>query len=69
MTIDADYSLSGPTICRLMRRHKVTIDILAKRYQLSKSRIRQVRREGVRGFLGSEWHYMITGRWLDLEPF
>lgn len=57
--------LSGRMICRLMRRHRVTISDLSTRFAITKKRIREVRSVGVRGFLASEWHYMVTGVWLD----
>lgn len=57
--------LSGAMICRLMRQHNATIQDLADRFKITKKRIREVRLSGVTGFLASEWHYMITGAWLD----
>lgn len=57
--------LSGVMICRLMRKHHITIQGLSERFQITKKRIREVRACGVAGFLASEWHYMITGAWLD----
>ena len=57
--------LSGPMIRRLMRRHCVTIQMLSDRFRITKKRIREVRVAGVAGFLASEWHFMITGKWLD----
>lgn len=57
--------LSGPMICRLMRRNRVTIRGIADRFQITKKRIREVRTSGVTGFLAGEWHFMITGIWPD----
>lgn len=52
-------------ICRLMRRHRVTIQGIADRFQITKKRIRQVRTSGVTGFLAAEWHFIITGTWRE----
>lgn len=57
--------LTAAMICRLMRKHHITIQTLSERFQITKKRIREVRARGVTGFLASEWHYMITGVWLD----
>jgi hypothetical protein len=42
-----------------------TIRSLAGEYQLTLKRVREVREHGVHGFLASEWHFLITGKWLD----
>lgn len=63
--MDYDFGLSGQFICQLMRKHKKTIDSLAAEHSITKSRVRDVRANGVRGFLAAEWHYLITGKWLD----
>lgn len=55
--------LSGPMICTMMRRHRITIGTLAQRFNLTKKRIRTVRASGVSGFLAEEWTFMITGAW------
>lgn len=55
--------LSGEMVRRMMRSHKVTIDDLAARFSLTKTRIRKVRADGVSGFLAEEWTFFITGRW------
>lgn len=60
-----DYELPGAMIRRLMRKHGVTIRSLAQKFNLTMKRVREVRTHGARGFAASEWHYMITGVWLD----
>lgn len=65
MAVLPNRRLSGAMICRLMRRHRVTIRALASRYQLTQKRVREVRTRGVEGFAASEWHFLICGRWLD----
>lgn len=60
-----DYRLPGAMVRRLMRKHGVTIRELAYKFGLTMKRVRQVRNEGARGFTASEWHFMITGVWLD----
>lgn len=61
-----NYRLSGPMVRRLMRRHGVTIRSLAQQYNITMKRVREVRNEGVRGFAANEWHFIITGAWLDM---
>lgn len=65
MTTIPDYRLSGAMVRRLMRKHGVTIRSLANKFGMTMKRVREVRANGVRGFLASEWHYMVTGQWLD----
>ncbi|MYM92606.1 hypothetical protein [Duganella vulcania] len=60
-----DYRLPGTMVRRLMRKHCVTIRSLSQKYNVTMKRVRQVRADGARGFAASEWHYMITGSWLD----
>jgi hypothetical protein len=60
-----DYRLPGAMIRRLMRKHGVTIAALAKKFNITMKRVREVRLTGARGFAASEWHFMITGAWLD----
>lgn len=62
-----NYRLSGAIVRRLMRKHKVTIRSLAQSFNITMKRIREVRDSGVLGFAASEWHYMITGVWLDSQ--
>lgn len=57
--------LTGTQLCLLMRQHKRTIAQLARDNGITQARVRQVRAEGVSGFLASEWHYFVTGQWLD----
>jgi hypothetical protein len=57
--------LTGLAIRKLMRKHGKTIRSLAGEYQLTLKRVREVREHGVHGFLASEWHFLITGKWLD----
>ncbi|NEX60229.1 hypothetical protein [Noviherbaspirillum galbum] len=64
MNIAQHCQLSGKEIRRLMRVHRITIDAIATRYDLTKKRVREVRMTGVSGFLASEWHFLITGIWL-----
>lgn len=61
-----DYNLPGAMVRRLMRSRGITIRALANRHGLTLARVREVRAHGVRGFLASEWHFMITGAWLDI---
>lgn len=64
MKIAEHCELSGADARRLMRTHRVTIEDIDARFNLTKKRIREVRNVGVNGFLASEWHYLITGIWL-----
>jgi hypothetical protein len=64
MKIAEHCKLSGAEIRRLMRIHRVTIESIAARFNLTRKRVREVRIAGVTGFLASEWHYLITGTWL-----
>lgn len=63
-----DYKLPGAMVRRLMRKHGVTIRSVAEQYNITMKRVREVRANGVHGFAASEWHYMITGAWLDDLP-
>lgn len=65
MTGQSQGRLSGTMVCRLMRRHHVTIEDLATRFNITRTRIRTVRLSGVTGFQAQEWVFMITGRWPD----
>jgi hypothetical protein len=60
-----DYKLPGSMVRRLMRKHGVTIRTIAQKYHITMKRVREVRQDGARGFAASEWHFMITGVWLD----
>ena len=55
--------LSGPMVRTMMRKHKVTIASIASKFNLTKKRVREVRAQGVTGFLAQEWTFMITGQW------
>ena len=68
MPFNPDYRLPGAMVCRLMRKHGVTIRALAAKHNITMKRVREVRVSGVRGFLANEWHYLITGQWLDQRP-
>lgn len=57
--------LSGKLIVRLMRKHKKSIREIAKEYSITMKRVREVRANGVEGFLAKEWIYLITGKWPD----
>lgn len=65
MTNIPDYKLPGSMVRRLMRRRGITIRELAERFNITMKRVREVRKEGVSGFSANEWHFMITGTWLD----
>lgn len=55
--------LTGSTIRRLMRRYGVTMRDIKAQYGITLKRIREVRANGVNGFLAEEWFKIITGRW------
>lgn len=63
--MDRHDILSGPMVCRLMRKHRVTIAGLAANHQITQKRVREVRAKGVSGFLALEWVFLITGAWPD----
>jgi hypothetical protein len=55
--------LTGPTLCRLMRRHQVTIRLLAQRMAIPMCRIRQVRQTGLADrHAARDWLEAITGQ-------
>lgn len=56
--------LSGEEVCKLMRKHGLTIKALAQKWDITQKRVREVRQAGVSGFSADEWHYLITGVWL-----
>lgn len=60
--------LSGAIVRRLMRLHRVTIAGLAAKHKLTQKRVREVRKNGVEGFLADEWRYLVTGKWPDNPP-
>lgn len=55
--------LTGFRIRHLMRKHRVTMRQLKERHGITLVRIRQVRKDGVRGFMAEDWFRLITGRW------
>jgi hypothetical protein len=65
VAISQALQLPDAAVRHLMRKHGVTIRVLAQRFDLTMKRVREVRAKGVSGFAASEWHYMITGAWLD----
>ncbi len=55
--------LSGATLCRLMRRHHVTIRLLAQRLDISMKRVRFRRQEGIADRHGArDWIEALTGK-------
>lgn len=60
-----DYKLPGAMVRRLMRKHGVTIKSMALQHQITMKRVRELRKDGARGFAASELHFLITGVWLD----
>ena len=56
-------ALSGAEIVRLMRLHRRTLRAIKAEYGIKLKRIRQVRAEGVSGFMAEDWFRIITGRW------
>ena len=64
MPTTQDLTLPAATIRQLMRQNCVTIRGLARKYNISLTRIREVRASGVHGTLAEEWFYLITGKWL-----
>lgn len=68
MLTNPDYRLPGTMVRRLMRKRGITIQALAAKHNITLKRVREVRANGVCGFLAREWHYLITGQWLDQGP-
>jgi hypothetical protein len=65
----AQLVFTGRMISRLMRRNKVTIEEIARQHSLTKKRVREVRTKGAsKGFSSNEWHWLITGKWLEDLP-
>jgi hypothetical protein len=55
--------VTGPTLCRLMHRHHVTIRLLAQRMDIPMTRIRVCRQEGIKDrHVARDWVEAITGR-------
>lgn len=55
--------LTGHRICALMRKHKITMRDIKERHGITLKRIREVRSDGVRGFMAEDWFRIITGHW------
>ena len=55
--------LTGHRICSLMRKHGVTMRAIKAQHGITLKRIRQVRAEGVSGFMAEDWFRIIVGRW------
>lgn len=65
--MDRHNTLSGSMVCRLMRKHHVTIAGLAAKHNITQKRVREVRAHGVSGFLSMEWCFLISGEWPDQQ--
>ena len=63
--MDKHHTLSGAMVCRLMRKHRVTIAGLAAKHRITQKRVREVRAKGVSGFSALEWVFLISGAWPD----
>jgi hypothetical protein len=61
----SSMTLTGPQICALMRRHRVTIRDIKSRFNVTMKRTRFVREHGVTGALAADWTWMISGVWPD----
>jgi hypothetical protein len=61
VNFDRAFDFSGKEICRLMRKHKVTIKMLSRRMKITMWRIRLVRSAGVCGHCACEFYEAITG--------
>ncbi len=59
--IDAAFQMTGPELCSLMRKHRVTIRDLKQRTGITMKRIRTVRETGLGGHAAIDWHEAITG--------
>ncbi len=57
--------LEGSAIVGLMRKYRVTMRDLKAKHCITLKRIREVRANGVSGFLAQEWVWLITGHWPD----
>lgn len=61
-------AISGWNICRLMRKHKMTIRGLASRMNITMKRVREVRQNGVAGHcMCLDWYEAITGTGIFLS--
>ena len=59
--IDAVFQMTGPELCSLMRKHRVTIRDLKTRTGFTMKRIRERRETGLIGHAAIDWHEAITG--------
>jgi hypothetical protein len=59
--IDAAFQMTGPELCSLMRKHRVTIRDLKQRTGFTMKRIRERRESGLGGHAASDWHEALTG--------
>jgi hypothetical protein len=59
--IDAAFQMTGPELCSLMRKHRVTIRDLKTRTGITMKRIRERRESGLGGHAAIDWHEAITG--------
>ena len=60
--------LTGTMVQRLMRRHRVSMRDIKAKHHITLKRIREVRANGVEGFLAAEWLFLITGQWPGTRP-
>ena len=60
---DALYAAMGPAVEVSGGSAANTIAGIASKFNLTKKRVREVRAQGVTGFLAQEWTFMITGQW------
>ncbi|MBW8830741.1 MAG: hypothetical protein JF606_15190 [Burkholderiales bacterium] len=56
-------TLTGADIVRLMRRHHRTLRGIKADHGITLKRVREVRAQGVTGFMAEDWFRIITGRW------
>jgi hypothetical protein len=61
MDFNNSFRFSGPEVCGLMRKHRVTIKRLASAMQIPQWRIRRVRAQGIAGHAACDWFQAITG--------
>ena len=55
--------ITGPTLCRLMRRHRLTIRTLAQRLGVPMTRVRLRRQHGIKNrHVARDWLEAITGQ-------
>ena len=59
--IDTTFAMSGPELCALMRKHKVTMRDLKACTGFTLKLIRSRRTTGLKGHAAIDWHEAITG--------